>query len=111
MGTISIRTEDSETTFKGTAKKRTDGVDSVMDLSTFATAVALIFKSPDRTTLSDKACVIDNAANGLFSFTTSSALFTGQRGTWSVQAKYTLVSGKFLYSDIKTFEMGEVLGK
>ena len=110
MATISIRTEDTKTIFKGTAKKRTDGVDTIMDLAAFANAVDLIFKSPSRTVLADQACVIDDAANGLFSLTTSTALFTGDRGTWAVQAKYTLVGGGVLYSDIKTFEVGEVLG-
>ena len=111
MGTISIRTEDTKTIFTGVAKKRTDGVDSVMDLSSFANAVDLIFKGPDRVTLADQSATIVSAAAGTFSLTTSTALFTGNRGTWSVQAKYTLVGGGVLYSDIKTFEVGEVLGQ
>ena len=110
MGTISIRTEDTTTIIKGTAKKRTDGVDTIMHLTNFASAVDLIFKGPNRTTLADQSCTIDNAASGLFSLTLSTALFTANRGTWSVQAKYTIVGGGFLYSDIKTFEVGEVLG-
>ena len=110
MGTISIKTEDSKTIIKGTAKKRTDGVDTIMNLATFANRVDLIFKPPDRTAVQTIQAAIDDSANGLFSLTTSTAIFTKKRGTWSVQAKYTIVGGGFLYSDIKTFEVGEVLG-
>ena len=109
MGTISIKTENTVVVIKGTAKKRTDGVDTVMDLSVFADRVDLIFKGPDRSTQTIQAAITDSA-NGLFNVTTSTAIFSGVRGSWSVQAKYTLVGGGAIYSDVQKFEVGETLG-
>ena len=108
-GKIGIKTEDNITTIKGVAKKRTDGVDAILHLVNDVSTVELIFKKPDRTSQTVTASTI-SAAAGTFKYVTITTFFTANRGTWLIQAKYTLVGGAILHSQIKKFEVGETLG-
>ena len=109
-GEISIKTEDNITIIQATAKKRTNGVDAILDTNVDITTKKFIFKKPDRTT-STQTGVTVVAGDGTFDFTTSSTFFTDNPGEWKVQAQYTLAgTGAILHSQILTFNVGETLG-
>ena len=108
-GKVGIKSEDSITTIKGLAKKRTDGVDAILHLTNDVSTVQLIFKKPNRTSQTVTAVTI-SAVAGTYKYVTVTTFFTANRGTWSIQAKYTLVGGAVLYSQIKKFDVGETLG-
>jgi len=108
-GAITIKTEDSITRIQATAKKRTNGTDTVLNVDTDLSAKQFIFKKPDRTTSTQTGTTL-SAVAGTFFFDTATTFFTGNRGKWKVQAKYTLSGGAVLYSQIREFNVGETLG-
>jgi len=109
-GEISIKTEDNITIIQATAKKRTNGVDTILNTNDDVTAKVFIFKKPDRTT-TEQTGVTVVAGDGTFDFTTATTFFTSNPGEWKVQAKYTLTStGAILHTQIRTFNVGETLG-
>jgi hypothetical protein len=107
---ITIGSEDVGTIIKGTAKTRTDGTDSVIDLNDLS-AITILLKDPDGTVTENTATAVngDGGTDGIWSFTTASAIFTKNPGVWQVQAKYTFASGNIFYSNWKTVNIGEVL--
>lgn len=107
---ITISSEDVGTVIKGTAKTRTDGVDSVIDLNDLS-AITILLKDPDGTVTSKTATAVngDGGTDGIWSFTTATAIFTKNPGVWQVQAKYSFASGNIFYSNWKTVNIGEVL--
>jgi len=110
-GKVGIKSEDSITRIQGIAKKRTNGTDAILHLTDDVSTVELIFKKQDRTISTVTAATLNApGADGIWKYDTVTTFFTGNRGTWSIQAKYTLVGGAVLYSQIKKFEVGETLG-
>ena len=107
---ITISSEDVGTVIKGTAKSRSDGTDTVLDLND-VTTVTVYLRDPngDVTSYTATAVNIDGGSDGIWSFTTSSAIFSDNAGIWKIQAKYDLASGTTFYSNIKTLIIGEVL--
>jgi len=107
---ITIQSEDIGTVIKGTAYTRTDGVDTVINLNDLS-SIILLFRSPDgvKTEATATAVNVDGGTDGIFSYTTTVADFTLVPGIWKVQAKYTYIAGDILYSQIKAFNVGEVL--
>jgi hypothetical protein len=107
---ITISSEDVGTIIKGTAYTRTNGTDTVIDINDLS-AIAILMKDPDGTQTSTAATAVngDGGTDGIWSFTTASAVFTALPGVWEIQAKYTFASGNIFYSQIKTINIGEVL--
>ncbi len=107
---ITIHSEDSGTIIKGTAKVRTNGTDSVIDINDLS-AITISLRDPDGTvtTYSATAVNVDGGTDGIWSFTTPSAIFSNNPGFWHVQAKYTYSGGNIFYSQKKTINIGEVL--
>ena len=107
---ITIQSEDVGTVIKGTAQKRTDGTDSVIDLNDLSN-ITILLRDPNGTLSTKTATAVngDGGTDGIWSFTTSSADFSLNPGVWQIQAKYTFNTGDILYSQIKTFNVGEVL--
>jgi hypothetical protein len=107
---ITVQSEDVGTVIKGTAYTRTDGVDAVIDINDL-TSITIALRDPDGTvtTYTATAVNVDGGTDGIWSFTTSSAIFTLNPGIWKIQALYSYTAGNILYSQIKTFSVGEVL--
>ena len=107
---ITISSEDVGTIIKGTAYTRTNGTDALIDINDLS-AIAILLKDPDGTVTSNAATAVngDGGTDGIWSFTTATAIFTKNPGQWQVQAKYTFASGNIFYSNWKTFNVGEVL--
>jgi len=105
---ITIQSEDLGTIIKGTAKKRTDGTDSVLDLNDLS-SITIILRNPDGVLSTHTATALSGGTDGIWSFTTATAIFTINPGMWQIQAKYTYPSGDILHSQIKLFTIGEVL--
>ena len=107
---ITIHSEDKGTIFKGTAKKRTNGTDTVIDLNDVATITGTL-RDPDGDTQTATATATnsDGGTDGIWSFTTSSAIFTKNPGFWQIQVKYAFADGNIYYSNIKTVNIGEVV--
>lgn len=107
---ITIQSEDVGTVIKGTAKTRTDGTDAVIDINDLSTIV-ISLRDPDGTVTTHTATAVnvDGGTDGIWSFTTSTAIFSLNPGVWEVQAKYTYSSGNIFYSNRKTINVGDVL--
>ncbi len=107
---ITIQSEDVGTIIKGTAKTRTDGTDAVIDLNDLDTII-LLLTDPDGTKSEQTAIAenVDGGTDGIWIYTTLTGIFTLIPGVWKIQAKYTYSAGSILYSQIKTFNIGEVL--
>ncbi len=107
---ITIQSEDVGTIIKGTAKTRSDGVDTVIDINDLSTIVILL-RDPDMTKTEHTATAVnvDGGTDGIWSFTTATAIFSLNPGPWEIQAKYTYSSGNIFYSNTKTLNVGEVL--
>ena len=107
---ITIQSEDIGTIIKGTAKSRSDGTDTVIDLND-VTAITIYLRNPDGelSNYTATAVNVDGGTDGIWSFTTSSAIFSRNPGIWYIQAKYALAGGAVFYSNIKTLNVGEVL--
>lgn len=107
---ITIQSEDVGTVIKGTAKTRTDGVDSVIDINDLST-ISILVRDPDGnlTTHAATAVNVDGGTDGIWSFTTATAIFSLVPGVWSIQACYAFAAGTTFYSNTKTFNVGEVL--
>jgi len=107
---ITIQSEDVGTVIKGTAYTRTDGVDAVIDLNDLS-SIVILFRNPlgVKTEATATAVNVDGGTDGIFSYTTSAADFTLVPGIWKVQVRFTYSTGDILYSQIKAFNVGEVL--
>ncbi len=107
---VTIQSEDLGTTIKGTAKQRTDGTDTVIDLNDLS-SITIKLRDPDGTVTDHTATAVnvDGGTDGIWSFTTSTAIFSRNPGIWKIQAKYTFTSGNILYSQIKDINIGESL--
>lgn len=107
---ITIHSEDVGTIIKGTAKTRTDGVDSLIDLNDLS-SIIITLRDPDgnATTHTATAENVDGGTDGIWKFTTATAIFSNNAGFWQVQAKYTYSGGNIFYSNIKTINVGEVV--
>jgi hypothetical protein len=107
---ITISSEDVGTIIKGTAKTRTDGTDAIIDINDLS-AISILIKDPDGalTTKTATAVNVDGGTDGIWSFTTATAIFTLNPGVWEFQAKYTFASGNIMYSQTKTVNIGAVL--
>ncbi len=107
---ITIQSEDVGTVVKGTAKTRTDGTDAVIDINDL-TSITIVLRDPDGITSSHTATAVnvDGGTDGIWSFTTATAIFSLVPGVWSIQAKYLYASGNIFFSNTKTFNVGETL--
>jgi len=107
---ITISSEDVGTIIKGTAYTRTDGTDAVIDINDLS-SISILLKDPDGNKTSTAATAVngDGGTDGIWSFTTATAVFTLNPGVWEIQACYTFASGNIMYSQIKTLNIGEVL--
>lgn len=107
---ITIQSEDDGTTIKGTAQQRIDGTDSVIDLNDLD-SITIILKDPNGTVSTQTATAVnvDGGTDGIWSFTTGSAIFSLVPGVWKIQAKYAFTAGETLHSQIKSLNVGEVL--
>lgn len=105
---ITIQSEDKGTVIKGTAKKRTDGTDTTLDLNDLS-AIKIFLRDPDGAMTEHTATALSGGTNGIWSFTTATAIFTLNPGTWEIQARYTFSAGAILFSNTKTFNVGDVL--
>ena len=107
---ITVQSEDVGTIIKGTAYTRTDGTDAVIDLNDLS-SIKLLFRDPDgiKTEATALAVNVDGGTDGIFKYTTTAADFTLVPGIWKVQVKFTYTAGDILYSQIKAFNVGEVL--
>ena len=107
---ISIQSEDIGTVVKGTAFTRTDGTDAVIDINDLSN-ITITLTDPENTatTATATALNVDGGTDGIWTFTTATAIFTLNPGVWKIQAKYTYTAGDILYSQIKFFNVGEVL--
>jgi hypothetical protein len=105
---ITISSEDTGTIIKGTAKTRTDGTDTVIDINDLS-SIVISLRDPDGTVTTHTATAASGGTNGIWSFTTASAIFTLNPGIWQIQAKYTYSGGNIFHSQIKTISIGEVL--
>tara|TARA_R110000744_G_C19094751_1_gene532871 strand:- start:312 stop:656 length:345 start_codon:yes stop_codon:yes gene_type:complete len=107
---ITIQSEDIGTIIKGTAKSRSGDTDSVINLND-VTAIKIYLRDPDGELTDHTATATNNdgGTDGIWSFTTSSAVFSRNPGIWYIQAKYSLGGGAVFYSNIKTLSVGETL--
>jgi hypothetical protein len=107
---ITIQSEDVGTIIKGTAKSRSGDTDTVIDLND-VTAITVYLRDPDGELSNHTATAtnVDGGTDGIWSFTTSSAIFSRNPGIWYIQAKYALAGGSVFYSNIKTMNVGETL--
>jgi len=107
---ITISSEDVGTIIKGTAYTRTNGTDTVIDINDLS-LITINLKDPDGNITASTATAtnVDGGTDGIWSFTTATAIFTLNPGVWEIQAKYTYSSGNVFYSQIKTINVGEVL--
>ena len=107
---ITISSEDVGTIIKGTAKTRTNGTDTIIDINDLA-SVTIYLRDPDSivTTHTATAANVDGGTDGIWSFTTASAIFSENPGIWKIQAKYIYSGGNTFYSQIKNITIGEAL--
>jgi hypothetical protein len=107
---ITIQSEDVGTIIKGTAQTRTNGTDTVIDINDLST-ITVLLRDPDGVTTNHTATAVnvDGGTDGIWSFTTATAIFSLNPGVWYIQAKYTFSSGNIFYSNTKTLNVGEVL--
>ena len=107
---ITIQSADVGTIIKGTAKSRSGTTDTIIDLND-VTAITIYLRDPDGnlTTYTATATNADGGTDGIWSFTTSSAIFSYLPGIWYIQAKYSLANSTIFYSNIKTLSVGETL--
>ncbi len=107
---ITISSEDVGTVIRGTAKTRTNGTDTVLDLND-TSSVTVYLRDPDGNTTSYTASAVnvDGGTDGIWSITTASAIFTKNPGIWQIQVKYVLSAGSIFFSNIKTLNIGEVI--
>ena len=107
---ITIHSEDKGTIIKGTAKTRTNGTDAVIDINDLS-SITITLRDPDGVAITQTATAVngDGGTDGIWSFTTATAIFSKNPGFWQVQAKYTYSGGNIFYSNIKTINVGEVV--
>ena len=107
---ITIQSEDIGTIIKGTAKSRSGDTDTIIDLNDVS-IITIYLRDPDGelTNHTATATNVDGGTDGIWSFTTSSAVFSLNPGIWYIQAKYALAGGAVFYSNMKTLSIGEVL--
>jgi|TARA_R110002110_G_scaffold329543_2_gene541001 hypothetical protein len=107
---ITIQSEDVGTIIKGTAKSRSGNTDTIIDLND-TTAIVINLRDPDGNLTNHTATAVnaDGGTDGIWKFTTASAIFSRNPGIWYIQAKYALAGGTIFYSNIKTLSVGEVL--
>ncbi len=107
---ITISSEDIGTIIKGTAKTRTNGTDTLIDINDLS-SITIYLRDPDGevTTHTATATNVDGGTDGIWSFTTASAIFSENPGLWKIQAKYLYGGGNIFYSQIKNLTIGEAL--
>lgn len=107
---ITIQSEDVGTIIKGTAKSRSGDTDTIINLNDVS-SITIYLRDPDGelTNHTATATNADGGSDGIWSFTTSSAIFSRNPGIWYIQAKYALAGGAVFNSNIKTLSIGEVL--
>lgn len=107
---ITIHSEDVGTIIKGTAKTRTNGTDTVIDINDLS-SITITLRDPDGVAITETgtAVNVDGGTDGIWSFTTATAIFSNNPGFWGVQVKYTYSGGNIFYSNIKTINIGEVV--
>jgi hypothetical protein len=107
---ITISSEDIGTIIKGTAKTRTNGTDTLIDINDLS-SITIYLRDPDGevTTHTATATNGDGGTDGIWSFTTASAIFSENPGLWKIQAKYLYGGGNIFYSQIKNITIGEAL--
>lgn len=107
---ITVQSEDLGTVIRGTAYTRTNGVDALIDLNDLS-LITLIFRNPDGVVTTQTAIAEngDGGTDGIWIYTTIATDFTINPGIWYVQAKYTYATGDILHSQIKAFNVGEVI--
>lgn len=105
---ITISSEDKGTVIKGTAKSRTNGVETLIDLNDL-TAILILLRDPDGNLTSYNATAVSGGADGIWSFTTATPIFSRNPGIWQIQAKYSFGGGTIFYSNLKTLNVGEAL--
>ncbi len=107
---ITISSEDVGTIIKGTAKTRTDGTDTVIDINDLS-SITIYLRDPNGTVTTHTATATnaDGGTDGIWSFTTASAIFSEEPGIWKIQAKYAYSGGNIFYSQIKNLTIGEAL--
>jgi len=107
---ITIQSEDVGTIIKGTAKSRSGTTDTIIDLND-TTAITIYLRDPDGNLTSHTATAVNanGGTDGIWKFTTSSAIFSRNPGIWYIQAKYSLANNTVFYSNIKSLSVGEVL--
>jgi hypothetical protein len=107
---ITIQSEDVGTMIKGTAYTRTDGTDVVIDLNDLS-SITILLRDPDGTVTTHAAAAenVDGGTDGIWSFQTSTAIFSLNPGVWKIQALYTYTAGNIRYSQTKAFRVTEVL--
>ena len=107
---ITIQSEDVGTIIKGTAKSRSGDTDTIIDLND-VTAIVINLRDPDGNLTNHTATAVNSngGTDGIWSFTTASAIFSRNPGIWYIQAKYSLANSTVFYSNIKTLSVGETL--
>jgi|TARA_R100001530_G_C4315923_1_gene154374 hypothetical protein len=107
---ITITSNDIGTVIRGTAKSRSNGTDTILDLNDVST-ITIYLRDPDGLVSSHTATATnaDGGTDGIWSFATTTAIFADNAGVWKIQAKYSLAAGTIFYSNIKTLNVGEVL--
>ena len=107
---ITIHSEDKGTIIKGTAKTRTNGTDTLIDINDLS-SIVITLRDPDGGTITQTATAEngDGGTDGIWKFTTATAIFSKNPGFWQMQAKYTFSTGNVFYSNIKTINVGEVV--
>jgi len=107
---ITIQSEDVGTIIKGTAKSRSGNTDTIIDLND-TTSIVINLRDPDGNLTNHTATAVNanGGTDGIWKFTTSSAIFSRNPGIWYIQAKYSLANNTVFYSNIKTLSVGEVL--
>jgi hypothetical protein len=110
---ITVKTKDDLAVFEGRAMQRVAGVDVIIDIENDLSELpTLIFERPDRTNVTIVTTAQNPASgDGLFTATAPAGFLDEQRGGWKVQAKYvyTTPAGKIRHSQVKKFEVEEVL--
>ena len=107
---ITIHSGDVGTIIKGTAKTRSNGTDTLIDLND-CSSVIITLRDPDgnATTHTATAVNADGGTDGIWKITTTTAIFADNPGFWQVQAKYAFATGNIFYSNIKTINIGDVV--
>ena len=107
---ITIHSGDIGTVIKGTAKTRTNGTDTIIDLND-TSAITITLRDPDgnATTHTATAVNADGGTDGIWKITPNTEIFADNPGFWQIQAKYSFSNGTQFYSNIKTINIGEVV--